>query len=62
MEIDDKGQGEVKYVASADSATTDTTSADTASDDTVTADTSAADTSASEPPQKPLRGCRYAGG
>ena len=62
MELDIKGEVEMKYVASADSATTDTTSADTASDDTVTADTSAADTSAAEPPQKPLRGGRYAGG
>ena len=46
MEVEIKGQGEVK----------DAASADTASSDTATADTDAADTAVSEPPRKPLRG------
>ena len=48
MEIDDKGQGEVK---DADSATADTTSADTA----------ASETSVDEPPRNPLRGVQDSG-
>ena len=62
MEIDIKGQGEVKDAASADSATSDETSADTSSADTATADTTAADTAAAETPWKPLRGGRDFGG
>ena len=57
MEIDIKGQGEVKDAASADSAT-----ANVASADTVSADTASADTAAAEPPQKTLRGIRDVGG
>ena len=52
MDIDIKGQGEVKDAASADLATSDAASADTAS----------ADTAAAEPPQKTLRGIRDVGG
>ena len=62
MEIDIKGQGEVKDAASADSITADAASADTASADTATADTAAADTAAAEPPRKPLRSDRDVGG
>ena len=53
MDIDDKVQGETKNAASADSATADIASADTAYADTA---------AAAEPPRKPLRGGRYAGG
>ena len=62
MGIDDKGQGEVKYAASADSATADTASSNTASTDNSTSETYAAVTAAAELPQKLLRGGRYAGG
>ena len=62
MDIDNKGQGGVKYSASADSATAHTNSADTASSDTTTAGTSVADTAADNPPRKPFRGGRDDGG
>ena len=52
MDIDDKRQGYGEYAASDDTVTDDTASADTASADTV----------AAEPPPKPLRGGRDAGG
>ena len=65
MEIDDKRQGQVKYVASADTTPDDTASTYTVTADTAAADTAAADTAtadAAELPPKPLRGSRGDGG
>ena len=67
MDIDIKGQREVKYATSADSTTADTASTDTASADTASADTAAdyiatTDTAADEPSRKSMIGGRDVGG
>ena len=49
MDIEDKGQGEVKDAVSADSTTADTDSSDTASADIATTDATTSDTAAAEP-------------